>query len=457
MTPPDPPILYLAAAIRDATTTHARPGSIRDAAVLVQNGRIVDAGPATRVAAQVGQPARVVDLKNQLLLPAMVNAHAHLDLTGLGPRPCPPGGFVAWLRAVIAHAPTDDDAITQAVQDGLRLSGESGVGYIADIARSTASVHARLSDATTPGVSYLECFGIATGFQDAAAMLAQKLAELEHPSPAPADRDSPIGIGVQPHAPYSAGLELYRAAVALTRPRTQPPHTAYPLSTHLAESLEELEFVQHARGPLADLLRDLGKWDPSIQPTAMHPVDYLQPVLEATPWLLAHCNFLDDRHIHALAHAGASVAYCPVASDYFLRDPSPPTPDPPSPAAPTAPRAWRHRYRQLLDAGVNVCLGTDSILCQNPDDPQPLSILSQARYLYRRDRVDPQTLLGMATVNGIQAMGLDPRLATLQRGAPARFMTVEIDPHRRDDPWTQALTNPHPAQPLTADEKSPPG
>jgi cytosine/adenosine deaminase-related metal-dependent hydrolase len=107
----------------------------------------------------------------------------------------------------------------------------------------------------------------------------------------------------------------------------------------------------------------------------------------------------------------------------------------------------------MLAAGVNVCLGTDSILCQPPNEPQPLGILPQMRFLYRRDKTDPDVLLRMATVNGLRAMGLDENLATLQAGAPARLIAVKIDPHEATDPLVQVLLNDsivepvHPAAP----------
>src|SRR5690606_17270088 len=126
-----------------------------------------------------------------------------------------------------------------------------------------------------------------------------------------------------------------------------------------------------------------------------HPIDRLAPRLREQPWLLAHCNEVQDTHITLLAECGASVAYCPIASEYFGH-----------------PHRGVHRYRDMLDADVNVCLGTDSIVCQPAGEPQPLGIFAQMRRLHRRDGTDPATLLAMATINGIKALDLLEKNAT---------------------------------------------
>src|SRR5690606_31948643 len=121
-----------------------------------------------------------------------------------------------------------------------------------------------------------------------------------------------IVLGLQPHAPYSAGPRLYREAVH------QSQTHAYRLATHLAETREEIEFVRDLAGPIIELLQFVGRWDGSIvRSDAAHPVDLLEPQLREGRWLLAHCNYVTDDHIDLLAKCGAAVAYCPVASTYF--------------------------------------------------------------------------------------------------------------------------------------------
>jgi cytosine/adenosine deaminase-related metal-dependent hydrolase len=115
-------------------------------------------------------------------------------------------------------------------------------------------------------------------------------------------------------------------------------------------------------------------------------------VLGAAPFLVAHVNDCDDAAIRTLARTGTSVAYCPRASAYF-----------------GAERHFGpHRYRDMLGAGINVALGTDSIvnLPESAVGAAGMSILDEMRFLYRRDGTDPRVLLGMGTVNGARALGL---------------------------------------------------
>src|SRR5690606_15359883 len=174
-----------------------------------------------------------------------------------------------------------------------------------------------------------------------------------------------------------------------------------------------------------------GKWDASIAPLATTPVRALGAVLERAPCVLAHCNYLDDDDVALLARPRVPVAYCPVASEYFGHR--------------------GHRYRDLLAAGVNVCLGTDSILCQPLTEPEPHGILPQVRRLHVRDGTRADLLLEMATVRGARALGLEPHAATLRSGAPARLAAAAFDANDPTDPLLQVLENDATLRPLDAE------
>jgi aminodeoxyfutalosine deaminase len=431
---PDPTTtIYEAAAVRDAVTVNARPG-----AVAVRCGQVVAAGPPDAVARQVAEqfvgPVSRVDLAGRLLLPALVNAHAHLDLTDLGPQPFD-GRFEQWLALVTDHRRDPAADAAGAVRRGLTASWRAGVGYLGDVAFSPQAVKAWMdwrptpagdgtgpdSDGASgpiPGVSYLECFGLGRWQGEALAKLKEQLAALPYEAPA-AGHARGVLVGISPHAPYTVGLDLYEAVAGLGREH------AYRLCTHVAESEAELQFVRDAAGPFVDLLKRYGAWDEGVRPTGRHPIDWLEHPLKEARWLLVHCNLIEDRHIALLHRRRASVAYCPIASDYFGFT----RPDRP------------HRYRDMLAGGVNVCLGTDSIVCQPTSEKQPTGVLPQMRHLYRRDGADPATLLKMATTNGMLALHLNELDATLGPGSAADVIAVKIDPADYSDPLTQVLAN----------------
>ncbi len=409
---------FVVAAIRDAARADARPG-----AVVVQDGRVVAAGDADKLHRRYLRHAEIVERPDLLLLPAFVNAHAHLDLTDLGPQACDVD-FPAWLRRVTAARPTTADAIRAAVHRGVALSRAAGVEWIGDVAYHPDAILARIA-AAAPGVSYLEAFGLGARQGGRVAQLRERLAALPFESPVPGHGRGVV-VGISPHAPYTAGLEVFEAATDLSENR------AHRVCTHAAETPEELAFLRDGTGPYVDHARHYGCTDADIaaSATGLHPLDHLEPHLTRARWLLAHCNYVDDAHLQLLKRTGTSVVYCPIASDYFGHS--------------------GHRYREMLTAGINVCLGTDSILCQPraEAEPQPMSILAQMRYLYRRDGADPQTLLAMGTVNGMHALEFREHEATLAEGAPAVFAAVPIDPRDTTDPLVQALTGSAPVIPL---------
>src|SRR5262245_18903468 len=90
--------LIRAAAIADAAGTLAAPG-----AILLDGGRIIAAGSPQVIGAVTG--ASVEDLPREIVIPALVNAHAHLDLTHIGPIALK-GDFTEWVDRVRAERAT---------------------------------------------------------------------------------------------------------------------------------------------------------------------------------------------------------------------------------------------------------------------------------------------------------------------------------------------------------------
>ena len=412
-----PVTVYHAAAICDADGLDARPG-----AIAISQGRIVAAGHVNDLPRWVAREGRRVDLPDRLLLPAMVNGHAHLDLTHLGPRPYV-GNFVDWLAQVMQGRPGDDAAIAASVQRGVELSRQAGVEWVGDVANSPAAIRTR-QDAGLAGVSYLECFGLGKRQDQRIEDLRRQLDSLEFETPVAGHVRGTL-LGISPHAPTTAGPRIFEEATRLSE------NHAYRLCTHAAETPEEIEFLAAGTGPWRDHLERLGVLDEDFQPPGRHPLDYLEDELRRGRWLLAHCNYVADDHIDLLKRTGTSVVYCPVASDYFGH-----------------PLKGGHRYRDMLEAGVNVCLGTDSIVCQSPGADQPMSILAQMRHLYRRDRCDPRMLLSMATTRGALALDLAEREVTLRTKAPATFCSIPIDPDDETHPLIQALLTDAPVTPI---------
>jgi len=383
----------------DADTVCAAPG-----AMLLRDGAIVAAGAPSAIPPP--HDAIAIERDDLLVMPALVNAHCHLDLSHLGPAPFR-GDFTEWIDEVRTTRATDDDAIAAATRRGVAFARAGGTALVGDIAGAGSSVPTAILRAEgLSGVSYLEVFGLGRG-QGRAIEALRRVAE-----EAPADADG-VRQGLQPHAPYSCGPEVYRAAAALGR----------PLATHLAESPEEERFTRHGTGPLAEMLGRLGVWDGSIDAPGGHPVDAVLEWLDGQPCVAAHGNYLEPAHVARLAAAGVSIAYCPRASAYFGH--------PRDGAAP-------HAYRALLAAGVNVVLGTDSLACLDTADR--ISVLDEIRFLHRRDGADARLLLRMATTSGARALGFDSASFDFRPGTSAGVIAVSVD-RGAADPLVAALAS----------------
>jgi cytosine/adenosine deaminase-related metal-dependent hydrolase len=373
-------------------------------AVLVEGHDVIAAGTPQAVGRPAG--AAIVNEPAAVVIPALVNAHCHLDLTHIGPVAYS-GDLVSWLTMVRDARATGEHGLADSVRRGVALSRVGGTALVGDIAGGGSPVPIRaLRGEGMGGVSFLEVFGLGSRQADGVARLRHGLELADEPAEG-------VELGLQPHAPYSCGADVYRAAAGMQR----------PLATHLAEALEELEFVRSATGPLVGLLKAVGAWDESITGSGKHPVDHLAEVLEAAPFIAAHLNYVDDRHLAAMAAWPLTVAYCPRASRYF--------------GHPQQGRPY-HRYRDMLEAGINVALGTDSMLCL--DTPDRISVLDEMRLLHRRDGTDPITLLHMATVAGATALGFDASLVTVEPGPVAGLLAVAIDADDRTDPLRQIVS-----------------
>ena len=122
--------------IADGNGMIARPGVI-----LMRGRRIIDAGAPTRIGAPSG--AEVQELRNAVVVPALVNAHGHLDLTHIGPVP-EPDDFASWIGLVRAERRTSDDGIAASVREGVELARTGGTALIGDIARKAATLNPHL-------------------------------------------------------------------------------------------------------------------------------------------------------------------------------------------------------------------------------------------------------------------------------------------------------------------------
>lgn len=368
-----------------------------------------DRHPASSGAVRISLPSKV-------LTPAFVNAHTHLDLTHVGPRPhSSADGFVSWIRMVIRERATSPEAIRGSVRAGIAKSLAGGVAGVGDICGggSLVPLEEHRGEAVG-GVCYSEVFGIgkddAGGATRAGDIVARATSERSR---------SAMREGLSPHAPYSAG----RGAFGKSRGE------GLYVCTHVAESIEERELIREGTGPFRAFLESFGVWDDSLLEyfgRGAHPVDLALDMIEpggGARWMFAHVNDCEDAHLSRLAQREIAVAYCPRGHVYFGH----------------TPRLGAHRWREMVEAGVNVCLGTDSVINLPPGaGSDRISPLDEARHLWSAGCREAALLLRMITSNPARALGLSSS-HDFEGGAVGGIIGVEVREMGRDERAEEAV------------------
>jgi cytosine/adenosine deaminase-related metal-dependent hydrolase len=339
------------------------------------------------------------DLGNVAILPGLVNAHTHLDLSGLRGRVPPTEDFTAWLLAVIQHRRSlSPSQVETDIATGLAEALAHGTTLLGDISAQGLSWPA-LAAAPVRAVVFHELLGLPSvrAHQAWAAACAWLH---DHPA-TPTCRP-----GLSPHAPYSVRSTLFQAAAHLSQ--AQP----IPLTIHLAEARAEWELLERQAGPFVAFLSQLGVWDPlGLVPDAEAT---LRLNAKSASVLFAHGNYL---HPHAAVPRGGTIVYCPRTHAAFGHKP--------------------HPFRQFLAAGVRVALGTDS-LASNPD----LDVLAEARFLHRLyPDVPGDVLLRMATLSGAEALGWQKEAGSLAAGKSADLVIVPLPTEEGKDPHLLLLNS----------------
>jgi cytosine/adenosine deaminase-related metal-dependent hydrolase len=378
---------------------------IRDGWVTVAAGRVIAVGSGRP---PDGPGVEVRDLGQSVLLPGLVNAHTHLELSWLWGKVPPAPSLPDWVSDLMgqrfAREGGDDRApIRQAIIDAL----EAGTAAVGDVANTPASQEA-LALSKLRAVVFREVVGFNPA--DPEALLASAGAD------AGAHHTARVPVHVVPHAPYSVSPEVLRL---LALRGAQRPGTI--CSVHVGESPDEIEFLRTGGGRWRDVLDRRHAWNPRWTPPGCGPVEYLDSLGLVGPTLLAvHCVQCTDAELARLAQARATIVTCP-RSNVWVGVGSPPA-------------------ARFYASGAHVAIGTDSLASASD-----LNLFSELAALHAlAPQVPPRRLLESATRIGAEALGYRD-LGIIAPGARARLIAVDL-PDGVHDVEAHLVEGVHPSQ-----------
>ena len=349
---------------------------IDDAAIITQRGVIYEIGKYADLLH--GFSGTVTDLGDVCVAPGLINAHSHLELAHIQGKTIPGQGFVTWVEGLLAQPIFDLDP--DVVKETCRELKRTGVVAVGDIATRFAKEMAGiLQDSGLFFTVFVEAIGekVPTG-----SFLPQ--GAFTH------GRYSVAG-----HSLYTTHRDVLRAAKAEASMKWRT------FSIHLAEHEDEEDILAGRPSKFLDLLQKRGRLK-DFSPPGKGPVEYADQLgLLDRQTLAVHCVRVSDRDIQTLARSRTSVCLCPRSNEFI--------------------GVGRAPWEKLFQAGVNLCLGTDS-LASNHD----LNLWNEAAYFKERykGKIGLEEVLAMLTTGPARALGLAGQFGTLDRGKDAAYSIV---------------------------------
>jgi cytosine/adenosine deaminase-related metal-dependent hydrolase len=381
---------------------------IENGGVAVSGNQIVDVGKFDELKKR--NAGEIVDLGEQALLPGLINAHCHLDYTCLRGKIPPQRTFADWIRAINAEkARLSPKDYLSSINEGFAEAKRFGTTTVANLTafpNLIPQIHAPIRTCW-----FAELIDVR------ASKHANEIVDLEieslrqarsEPVLSAAEEGTPWGLA--PHALFTASKNLFECCEEIARGEN------VLLTTHLAESREEMEMFRDASGPLYEFMKGIGRpMDDCGNETPLErfldligrggsanrprAIEVNRPYL---PWIIAHLNELTESDFELLEKSNVKfhVVHSLRSHDYFKHSQFP--------------------FERLHSLGFNVCLGTDSLASN-----ENLSLFAEMRAFQRSEPgISPDEILKMATVNPAMALHQENMIGRIRPGFCADLIAI---------------------------------
>lgn len=383
---------------------------IVNGAIAIEDGRIVDVGPVATLEARYPECEKEA-YPAHVLLPGLINAHCHLDLTGFPRRPFDErSSYSRWLleQSRYKHE-VPKEFIRDAVVQGIEEVIASGTTCIGDMG-SFSGMADLFRQYGLRGVIFSEIahFNHESG-QDLYQTALALIEELQERN------DGLVRAGLGPYSAFTVSRQLLRIMAHYAR------QSQLPIQLHAAETFHEMEFFFDSKGDLAEnLFPSVGWGDALPLPHLRTPIQYLSSI----EFLNVHPTIVSPVHIGSsdmsiLSQSASKLVHCPRHNQHCLEGLMP--------------------VGACLRAGISVGLGTES----HASVPT-LSMWDEMRACYELHQKSDTPLgfhdvLTMATLGGARALGLESTTGSLEVGKAADYTVVVVDQDMTADRLIQTL------------------
>lgn len=364
---------------------------IENGALLVARGTILDMGPYREVKSRAPSFTEILDHGNAAILPGLVNAHTHLELSYLRDfLALPAESFRKWLmRLLEIRGLLTPERLAEGVHEGCKALFAAGCLSCGDITNGGTAAE-NDPDRFSSRHVFLELLG----FDRNSLHSSLEPGNLRLISE---EAFRPSSFSLAGHSCYASSAELLLEAKAWTR------SAGLPFSVHVAEHEHEIEFLRQGTGFCRELLEDLGRWVPSWNPPRMTPVEFLEHlgVLDSLT-ILVHAVHLTRRDWEIVRSRRCSVCFCPRSNQNL--------------------RVGLPEIQNALDLGIPAALATDG-LTSNSD----LNLFQEAAFvLDHYPQVPPGAVISMITQGGARALAQDNVYGSLEPGSKAPVLIVSL-------------------------------
>lgn len=362
------------------------PAIKRGVVVVDHDGTILDIrGPLEKEEANV-------EYYNGILIPGLVNAHCHLELSHLKGTIEPSLGMAGFIEAITKQRHVDESIIEKAILQADRFMYEDGINLVGDVSNGNATFSAKAKSKITYH-TFVEAFSADSS--TASKIIQEKQSILNE-----AREKYKLSASLTLHAPYSISPELVSAF-------NSGITTNELMSFHLFESQEEIDYMEHGTGPLAELYQRTSRKEHPLEQWGENAYHNIFAALHEHLQMLAvhSCKITKPLIEELQTHFQKTWFVLAPRSNKYIHNEQPP-------------------IEILLRNGANITLGTDSLASN-----YSLSILEEMKWIAANmSYITLEQLLMWATLNGAKALNQDSTFGSLEKNKkPGVLLLTGID------------------------------